>query len=256
MGKTQHADFGSNLAPTYNQAPGDSPLEKQYASDQQAWQKTAQANRPASINPSTIQQWVQAPDGSWVVQSDLKGELGKANTDLQHQYGQMAGQPLATGDQARDQAINAAYGQATSRLDPQWDKRQEAQRTQLLNQGLDPSSEAYKSQMQDFGLQRNDAYSSAMNAAIGQGTQAGNQIFQNALAGRNNQLDQIQALQAMALKGPQVAPLNMAPSQQWMNAQIADNNMAVGQATNQQQQNADTAAGIGQIASLAAVAAA
>src|SRR4029079_1616253 len=63
-----------------------------------------------------------------------------------------------------------------------WAQREEQQRQQLMNQGLDPDSEAYRNAMGTFGQQRNDAYSSAMNGAIGQGTAAGNAVFQNNLA--------------------------------------------------------------------------
>jgi hypothetical protein len=64
----------------------------------------------------------------------------------------------------------------------------EASRTQLLNQGLDPSSEAYKAQMQDMNFSRNDAYGSAMNSAIGQGTAAGDSVFRNNLMSQQNEI--------------------------------------------------------------------
>jgi hypothetical protein len=84
---------------------------------------------------------------------------------------------LPTGQEARDQAISGAYGQATSRLDPQWDQRDNARQVQLANQGLDPGSEAATNSGAQFGRDRNDAYTSAMASAIGQGTQAGDSIF-------------------------------------------------------------------------------
>jgi hypothetical protein len=83
--------------------------------------------------------------------------------------------------QARQQAIDAAFGQASSRLDPMWSQREEAMRTQLLNQGLDPTSEAYRNQMSEMGRQRNDAYQGALNSAIMQGTEAGNALFRQGL---------------------------------------------------------------------------
>lgn len=98
------------------------------------------------------------------------------------------GQMGSTGEEARDQAITGAYNQATSRLDPQWARREEGMNTRLLNQGLDPSSEAYKNSMFDLGQQRNDAYSSAMNGAIAQGTQAGGQMFQQGMMTRQQAL--------------------------------------------------------------------
>jgi hypothetical protein len=96
--------------------------------------------------------------------NDFAGGYKVASDGISDQMAQL-GQPMdwsqfedvGSGDAARQQAIDAAYGQATSRLDPQWEKREAAARTQLMNQGLDPSSEAFKSQMADMSQQRNDA---------------------------------------------------------------------------------------------------
>lgn len=153
--------------------------------------KTLANNRLNTSNPFSSQTF--NPDGS--TSQQFNGGLGTANAGLMGQAGAL-GQgmdwsqfgPVGTGDGARDQAINASYGQATSRLDPQWQKREEAQRTQLLNQGLDPSSEAYKNQMSDLGNQRNDAYTSAMNMAIGQGTAAGDSAFRNNMLGHQQSI--------------------------------------------------------------------
>ncbi len=106
---------------------------------------------------------------------------------------------LDYGTGARDQAINASYGQATSRLDPMWRQREEASRTQLLNQGLDPSSEAYGNQMGELGRQRNDAYSSAMNSAIGQGAQAGQAVFDQSARARNQMISEALRKRGMPL---------------------------------------------------------
>lgn len=126
----------------------------------------------------------------------LADPLQQANTNLMGQAQQNLSTPmdwnqfgaLGTGDQARQQAIDAAYGQATSRLDPQWKQREEASRTQLLNQGLDPSSEAFKNQLRDMNFARNDAYGSAMNSAILQGNQAGNDVFRNDMMRRQQMI--------------------------------------------------------------------
>lgn len=84
---------------------------------------------------------------------------------------------LGNGQDAMQQAQNAAYQQQTSRLDPKWNQSGEALRTQLLNQGLDPSSEAYGNAMSEFGRDRNDAYQGAMNNSIGLGNAAAQQQF-------------------------------------------------------------------------------
>lgn len=138
----------------------------------------------AKANARETQTTSVAPE----LQGAVGGLLGQANANLStpmdwNQFG-----TLGNGDTARDQAIDAAYGQATKRLDPQWASRAEAQRTQLMNMGLDPNSEAAKEANMDLGNARNDAYTSAMNAAIGQGTAAGNSVFQNNLASRQQMM--------------------------------------------------------------------
>jgi hypothetical protein len=155
-----------------------------------AQQQTAN-NRKNTSNPFASQTFNE--DGS--VSQQFTGGLGQAATGLQQQAAGL-GQAMdwsqfgtvGTGDQARQQAIDASYNQATSRLDPQWDRRMEANRTQLLNQGLDPNSEAAKNSMQDLNFARNDAYGSAMNSAQMMGQQAGDSVFRNNMASQQNQI--------------------------------------------------------------------
>jgi hypothetical protein len=158
------------------------------------------ANRPNQATPWATQSWQEGTDGKgnpvWTQSTQLNGGLGDASKSLMEQYGQNMAQPfsfsqfgqLQDGGSARDQAINAAYGQATSRLDPMWNKREDMMRTRLLNQGLDPSSQAYRDEMSQMGLQRNDAYSSAMNGAIAQGTDAGHTMFGDNLMARQQSI--------------------------------------------------------------------
>ena len=173
-------------------------------------------NRPDISTPWATQTW---QDGK--LQTSLNGGLGDAATALTQQAGQALANPFdfgqfgpaGTGDTARDQAITGAYGQATSRLDPQWQQREAAARTQLLNQGLDPSSEAFRTEMGNLGMQRNDAYQGAMSGAIAQGTAAGDSAFRNnmmsrqqaiseALRGRTMPLENLQQLQGfLAMPG-------------------------------------------------------
>ena len=73
---------------------------------------------------------------------------------------------------ARQQAQDAAYRQATSRLDPQFAQSGEALRTQLMNQGLAPGEEAYTNAMRDYNFGKNDAYGSAFNNSFNNGLNA------------------------------------------------------------------------------------
>lgn len=155
-----------------------------------------QANRPNQQTPFGQSQWVQNPDGSWSQSVGFSDPLNQLGGSLANQAASFMQTPMDwsqfgaidDGSAARQQAIDAAYAQATSRLDPQWAQREEASRTQLLNQGLDPESQAYKNAKQQEGFQRNDAYGSAMNAAIGQGREAGESVF------RQNMMKRQQAI--------------------------------------------------------------
>jgi hypothetical protein len=148
-------------------------------------------NRLNTSNPFASQTFNE--DGS--TSTRFEGGLGSAADGLQRQAGQL-GQPMdwsqfskaGTGDQARDSAINAAYGQFESRANPMWDRREEQARTRLLNQGLDPTSEAFKNSMGDLSSQRTDAYNQGMFSAIGQGTAAGDSAFRNNLMGRQSEI--------------------------------------------------------------------
>ncbi|RKH08994.1 tail fiber domain-containing protein [Corallococcus sp. CA047B] len=172
--------------------------EKESKASQQAANWQTSANRPDISTPYAYQKWTQDPtSGEWAMQTGYNGALGDTSNALQKQaaanmaqpfdWGQFGDVPqfgdIGSGEAARQQAIDAAYGQASSRLDPQWQQREDAMRTRLLNQGLTEGSEAYNQQMGTLGRERNDAYTSAMNSAIGQGTSAGDSVFRNNLSG-------------------------------------------------------------------------
>lgn len=194
------------------------------------------ANRPDVMGPFAQQQWTQGPNGQWTLNAGLSGGLGSAAGSLGNQLADatssgpnpMLFNPVAGGDAARNQAIDSAYGQAASRLNPQWQQRSESMEAQLANQGLNPNSQAYRNSMQQFGQQRNDAYGSALNAAIGQGTEAGNQVFQNnamshqmaiadALTQRSAPLQQLGMLHGLTAT-PQFSQANMADPTQHLGA--------------------------------------
>ena len=128
----------------------------------------AQSGHVNQANPFGSTGWSQGPDGRWTQNTQLSGGLGAGVTGLENTIANQNPEDVAT---ARNQAIQANYSQAASRLDPQWAQREEAQRSQLANQGLDPGSQAYDTAAANLGRERNDAYTSAMNNAIGQGNQ-------------------------------------------------------------------------------------
>jgi len=221
-------------------------------------QQTTAANRPDITTPFGTQTWEQTPGGGWTMQTGFGGPLAGAALQVGGQAAAALGQPLdlsglpglGTGEQARQQAIEAAYGQAASRLDPMWARREEALRTQLLGQGLDPTSEAYRGAMGELGTQRTDAYQTALNAAIGQGTAAGQALFgQNltarqqalaeALRGRAQPLEELAQLQGfLAMPGVQ-----QTQGAQLLPAGIAQSNADIARWQSQQQMLADTIGG-------------
>lgn len=105
------------------------------------------------------------------------GRIGQ-NLAQPFNYNGIANDPSQfNGDQARQSAINALYGQATSRLDPQWGQRETGLVTDLENQGITRGSAAWDQAMGNFGRDRNDAYTSAMNSAIGAGGAEESRLF-------------------------------------------------------------------------------
>lgn len=189
-GRTDEATL-AHLQGKQQEREANAPPDLQALAEQQT-----RANRPDTNTPFAGTQWTQGPDGQWRMTTGFTGPLAGLNDSLQQQAASSMANPLdlsGLGDMpnaeaARNQAIEAAYGQAASRLEPQFAKREEALRTRLLNQGLDEGSEAFRNAMGEFGTQRNDAFTSAMNSAIGQGTQAGQALFSQGMASRQQGL--------------------------------------------------------------------
>ncbi len=141
------------------------------------------ANRPNISTPGSETTWEQGPDGQWHMKQAPSAAVQKAYDGMgQMDWGQFG--TIDDGASARDQAVKASYDQAASRLNPAWDQREGAMRSRLANQGLDPNSEAARNAMRTLGQQRNDAFSGAMNSAIGQGREAGDSVFRNSMMSR------------------------------------------------------------------------
>ena len=212
--------------------------EKRAAADKELLAEQTQANRPTQVTPWGTSTWSQGSDGQWTQtigldpqaqqsldaqqalglgRSQLAGNLlgqARENYGSEMNWGALPQAPDAQG--ARDQAINAAYSQATSRLDPRFQQDEESLRTRLYNQGLREGDVGFDRQMQQFGQTKNDAYQGAMNSAIGQGTGAMQALFgmgqsqhQQALSDmmtqRNQPLNEMNAL----LSGQQVQSPDM-----------------------------------------------
>lgn len=126
-------------------------------------------------------QGVQAQGSALGVANDQIGRVGTAlgqtltNPTLQGQIGGDYNQTVKT-------AQDAAYNQATSRLDPQYAQLGEELNTRLSNQGLSQNSTAYQNAQGNFARDKNDAYQTAQNNAVTQGLAAQNQGFNQSAA--------------------------------------------------------------------------
>ena len=122
-------------------------------------------------------------------------------------------------NQAVKSAQDAAYNQATSRLDPQWAQNTEHQNAQLVAQGLNPNDAAYQNSQQLFNQSKNDAYNQANYSAVNAGNAEQNLLFgQQAAQGQFAN----QAQQQGATQGFQNADLyNQANQQQFTNSAYA-----------------------------------
>jgi hypothetical protein len=146
-------------------------------------------------------------------------QLGRVSTSLADPYS-FDGMPAApTADAAaRQQNIDALYGQYQSRLDPRFQDEQTALQTQLANQGISVGSDAYSKSMESFGRSKNDAYTSALNQAVASGGGEQSRLFglqanerdraiQEYAAQRNAPLNEVSALMSgTQIQNPQFSP--------------------------------------------------
>lgn len=213
------------------------------------------ANRPTQVNAFGSSQWSMDPNGNWMQSNSLSPGLSATNNNLQMQAYANSQNGIGNGEDARNQAVTGAYNQATSRLDPQWAQSNEQLGSTLANQGLDPNSQAYRNAMLQQSQAKNDAYGSAMNSAIGQGTAA-----QQATFGENLQAQQLPYQQMGAMYGlSQPFGFNAAGQAQvpdYLQAAMATGGYNMQQYQIDQQRAAEeTSAGINAVGNIAAGAA-
>ncbi len=199
-----------------------------------------QNNRIDQSNPWATSSWTTGPDGRQVQTNAFAGPMAGANASLMQQWADNNAKPMDDGSAARDQATTAAYDQMSSRLNPMWNQRESHLGNSLANQGLDTNSQAYRAASQQFGQQRNDAYSSAMNNAIGIGNTAGNDVFRNNMAARMAPMAGLQSMQGLT----QQANVNRINPTDYMGAANSQSNRELG-IQNQGSQQAGSALAAG-----------
>lgn len=186
--------------------------ERTAKSQNEAADRTTALNRPDINTPWGKFDWTKSDDGTWSLgvsltpdqQSALDAQqrlqqgrsefaqslLGGAQQAFSSPLNYGALPALPDAEATRSQAIDASFGQARSRLDPMWGQRGDALRSSLLNSGFSESDAGYKSAMGEFERDRNDAYNSAMNSAIGSGAQAAQQMFGMGMGQRQQALSE------------------------------------------------------------------
>ena len=154
--------------------------QSQRALDAQMGLQTGRSEMAGGMLDRIGQENANAPD--WNSFQQMGGSVNGGGLQTRLNYGgapqagqnpnfQQAGQgpqfqtQIGGGDPYYQQAGDAYYKQATSRLDPQWQRSEDSMRTQLANSGLAAGDAGYNDQMQQFQQGKNDAYGSAMNQA-------------------------------------------------------------------------------------------
>jgi len=195
-----------------------------------------QDNRPNQYTPWGASEWSEDSDGNWTQDISLTNQQQGALDDQMNiqgwrsglasdmfgrvegefdglmdwdQFGEYGGN-LQGGAEARQQAIDNSYGQATSRLDPRFEQMNEQKEAALRNQGLNPGDEAYDTAMANLGRTENDAYNQAMYSAIGIGGTEGQRNQQMDLQANNyqNQVRQAEVAEEMQKRGFSLNEIN------------------------------------------------
>ena len=164
------------------------------------------------------------------------GYAGNINQGVMNNAGQI-GTNLQDPALVQQQVTDALYQQQTAMLDPQFRQSQAALENQLANQGITRGSEAFNEEMRKANLNKQMAYESARQSAIGQGVNAAQGMFGMNLQGmqaRNAALGQ-QFGQGITAQQAQ----NAAQAQQFAQNQAAQQayNQAIGQQFSQGQSN-------------------
>jgi len=210
---------------------------------------------PAPVEPN--RQDYMLPGGnpdSWsstISLSPVGQELLNYGNEAALGLGRQIGQGIGRVDETLSQPFDygsvgslndAAYAAQTARLDPEWARRLDAERTRLTNQGLAPGGEAWDAEMRNYEQARNDAYQQARLAAMSMMPQT----YQLAAALRSQPLNELNALrtgsqvqnpqftavpQQQTTPGPNLlgaANAQYGASLDQYNSQVASNNALMG----------------------------
>jgi len=153
-----------------------------------------QANRPNQNTPYGQRQWVQDANGNWTQNTSFSPEMQGANDSLMTQWGQNAANGYGTGDDARNQSIDASWGQFQRMNDPLFAQQQTRAKSDLLNSGADMGDSIYGQQMGNLNDQQDRMRLNAQDQAIAAGDRAQGQTFSQ---NRQAWMDPLTAMQGM-----------------------------------------------------------
>lgn len=147
---------------------------------------SGQPSRITGVNQSNFRTDVNSPGTRYSdINLDQLSGFGNANVQTGLDTSGLPSIPGADDFGAERQRVeDAVYGRATSSLDPQYQQREEAMRTRLLNSGNVEGSEAWKNEMGNFERERQSAYDQARNSSILAGGNEQSRLLADALAAR------------------------------------------------------------------------
>jgi hypothetical protein len=149
---------------------------------------TPKYSQTVSLSPQEQQLFDKYTQGQNVLGDTALNSLGQVQSTYANKF-----DPSQYGA-SQQQAQDAAYAQQKQYLDPQYDQLQGSLDAKLANQGLSAGDSAYDTSQGNFARQRQQAYESARNSAIGQGNQEQQVLFGQGLTQYNQPLNTYNAL--------------------------------------------------------------
>lgn len=100
----------------------------------------------------------------------------------------------------RDAVTNALYERHKRMLDPQFEQRADAMRSDLANRGFSVGDKGYETAIGNFNRSRDEAYDNARTSSIAAGGVEAQRDFQTSLAGRQQDISEILAQRKLPLE--------------------------------------------------------
>lgn len=108
---------------------------------------------------------------------------------------------MPTANEATRQSVaDSLYNQSASRLDPKYDQASSNLESKLAAQGITQGTDAYNREMDNLSRDKNDAYTSASNAANLSGIDAMSNLFGMGMSARQQGVSETQAIRDQVSK--------------------------------------------------------